>query len=80
MARTLVVGDVHGCLDELRDLLDAVHYSSADRLVFVGDLVDRGPDSVGVVRLAQDLGAVAVLGNHERKHLRYEQHERWVRQ
>ena len=54
------------CLSELEDLLDRVAFVPAsDRLTFVGDLCRRGPDSAGVVRLAMELGARAVLGNHE---------------
>lgn len=72
MTRTLIVGDVHGCLQELDQLLATVEYRRGDdQLVFVGDLVDRGPDSAGVVRRARELDAVCVLGNHEWKHLRY---------
>lgn len=75
-ARYIVVGDVHGCLEELDELLVAVEYRAAvDQLVFVGDLVDRGPDPVGVVRRARELRAAGVLGNHEEKHLRYAKHE-----
>ncbi|ACG74025.1 metallophosphoesterase [Anaeromyxobacter sp. K] len=75
-SRTLVVGDVHGCLGELEDLLAAARYEPMrDRLVFLGDLVDRGPDPVGVVRRVRALGADCLLGNHEEKHLRYAAHE-----
>lgn len=74
--RAIVVGDVHGCLDELDELVRTVEYRPGrDRLVLAGDLVDRGPDPVGVVRRARELGAEAVLGNHEEKHLRYRRHE-----
>jgi hypothetical protein len=74
--RTIVVGDVHGCLEELEDLLRAVgHERGRDRLVFLGDLVDRGPDPAGVVRRARELDAECVLGNHEEKHLRWAAHE-----
>jgi hypothetical protein len=74
--RTLVIGDVHGCLDELLALLDVVQYhQGADRLVFVGDLVDRGPDSIGVVRFVRQLGVECVLGNHEEKHVRWAKRE-----
>lgn len=73
--RTLVIGDVHGCLAELDELLKLVEFKQGeDRLVFVGDLVDRGPDSVGVVRRAIELKADCVLGNHEEKHLRWRRH------
>jgi hypothetical protein len=74
--RTIVVGDVHGCLPELDELLRLAEVDPAkDRLVFLGDLLDRGPDPVGVVRRARELGAECVLGNHEEKHLRYAAHE-----
>jgi diadenosine tetraphosphatase ApaH/serine/threonine PP2A family protein phosphatase len=71
MPRHIIVGDVHGCLDELDALLSRVRFQEgSDRLVFVGDLVARGPNSLGVVRLARRLRACAVLGNHEAKLLR----------
>ncbi len=64
-SRTLLIGDVHGCNDELGDLLAVAGWTSADRLVLVGDLVNKGPDSQGVVQRARELGALAVLGNHD---------------
>jgi diadenosine tetraphosphatase ApaH/serine/threonine PP2A family protein phosphatase len=70
LERTIVVGDVHGCIDELRDLLRTVGYGRGDRLVLVGDLVAKGPDSQGVVQLAREAGALAVLGNHDEHALR----------
>lgn len=69
--RTLFVGDVHGCLDELQTLLKKLAVSSADRLIFVGDLVAKGPDSQGVVAMARELGALSVLGNHDDAVLRF---------
>jgi predicted phosphodiesterase len=68
--RTLVVGDVHGCLDELLALLAAAGRAPADRVVLVGDLVAKGPDSAGVVRWARESKADAVLGNHDAHVLR----------
>jgi hypothetical protein len=66
--RTIVIGDVHGCLDELQDLLRAVAVdASADRIVLVGDLVAKGPDSQGVVQACREGGFEAVLGNHDAK-------------
>lgn len=74
--RAIVVGDVHGCLDELQSLLSEVGLSRDDHLVFVGDLVDQGPDSVGVVHEVIALrrrGYIVdvVRGNHEHRHLLY---------
>jgi hypothetical protein len=78
--RTIVIGDVHGCLVELDALLAELRLGPGDALWFLGDLVDRGPDSAGVVRrvraLAERHGAAAVLGNHDEKHVRYRRHLR----
>lgn len=71
MARTLIVGDVHGCLDELRALVKACDYRNGDRLLFVGDLVAKGPDSQGVVQFAREHAASCVLGNHEAHVLKF---------
>jgi calcineurin-like phosphoesterase family protein len=67
MARTIIVGDVHGCVDELGRLLDALAPGAGDRVCFVGDLVARGPDSLGVLALYRAVNGQAVLGNHEYK-------------
>jgi len=69
--RTLLIGDVHGCVDELQDLLRVAEVDArADRVILVGDLVAKGPDSVGVVALARERGFEAVLGNHDAKVLK----------
>lgn len=62
----MIVGDIHGCVEELEALLEHVSFQpGVDTLVLVGDLVNKGPDSVGVVRLARKLEARAVVGNHD---------------
>jgi hypothetical protein len=63
--RTIIIGDVHGCLDELLTLVSRCGYAAGDRLILVGDLVAKGPDSLGVVAWARETRVEAVLGNHE---------------
>lgn len=63
--RTLIIGDVHGCSAELDDLLATLKPQPDDRILFIGDLINKGPDSPGVLHRFWDLGATSVLGNHE---------------
>lgn len=65
MNRTILIGDVHGCIDELAALLRACAASRSDEVILVGDLVAKGPDSAAVVQLARESGFAAVLGNHD---------------
>jgi len=69
--KTLIVGDIHGCWDELNDLLDLAALGADDEIISVGDLVDRGPDSPRVLAFFRDSANTrTVMGNHERKHVR----------
>lgn len=66
MTRRIFVGDIQGCREPLERLLAAVAFvPGRDRLLPVGDLVNKGPDSPGVLTLLMQLGAEPVLGNHD---------------
>jgi hypothetical protein len=68
--RTVIVADQHGCLQELNELLELVDYKSPYvQVISVGDAIDRGPDSVGVIRRLRELNITSCLGNHEKKFL-----------
>lgn len=71
--KVIAVGDVHGCLDELQDLLRQCDYHPGDLVIFLGDLVCKGPDSISVVQLAREIGAVGVRGNHDFEVIRWHQ-------
>lgn len=66
LGRDFIVGDLHGCLDLLQIELARIGFEpTADRLFSVGDLIDRGPDSMGCLRLVREPWFFAVRGNHE---------------
>ena len=66
MTRRIFVGDIQGCREALERLLRAVDFAAGrDRLLPVGDLVNKGPDSPGTLDLLMQLGAEPVLGNHD---------------
>lgn len=72
MKRTLVVSDIHGCVDEFKQLLAKVEFNEQeDQLVLLGDYVDRGPNSREtveyVMELVRDKGAIALKGNHDQR-------------
>ena len=64
---TYIIGDVHGCYDGLARLLDRIAYQDGiDQLIFLGDLVNRGPDTVKTIELVLSLQQVQmVYGNHD---------------
>ena len=65
MPRTIVIGDVHGCANEFEELLTKLELKPSDRVIQVGDLVNRGPDSHRVIELACEYQVKSVIGNHE---------------
>jgi bis(5'-nucleosyl)-tetraphosphatase (symmetrical) len=65
--RTLFIGDVHGCPEELEKLIARFAPEPGDRLYQTGDLINKGYDSLGAARLAMEKGIQCVLGNHEAK-------------
>ncbi len=69
--RLITIGDIHGCHLEFAELLRRLELTPHDRVVLLGDLVNRGPDSNRVIELAREHAAVALLGNHEFRLLKY---------
>ncbi|MEM7517253.1 MAG: metallophosphoesterase [Planctomycetota bacterium] len=69
--RRIFIGDVQGCREELETLLEKLRFDpSGDEVHPVGDFVNRGPDSAGVLRLCREIDAGGVLGNHDLHALR----------
>lgn len=69
--RLIAIGDIHGCHLEFAELLTQLALTRDDRLVLLGDLINRGPDSCKVIDLARAYRATALLGNHELRLLKY---------
>ena len=69
--RVIAIGDIHGCIDELNQLLFRLEPGAGDTIVFLGDYCDRGPDSAAVItrilelQMIPDLNVHCVLGNHD---------------
>jgi serine/threonine protein phosphatase 1 len=81
--RTFVIGDVHGCIEELKELIGSFRLVPEDTVIFAGDLIHKGPDSVAVLAYVASLGEFCtvkvVAGNHEEKQLRYIRNEKKAR-
>jgi serine/threonine protein phosphatase 1 len=69
--RLIAIGDIHGCHLEFAELLARLAPTKDDRIVLLGDLVNRGPDSCKVLDLAREYRATSLLGNHELRLLKF---------
>ena len=69
--RLIAIGDIHGCHEEFAQLLALLELTPDDRLILLGDLVNRGPNSSRVLEIAREHHAIALLGNHELRLLKY---------
>lgn len=89
--RTIVIGDIHGCYNELVDMIeeletDGKYNKDTDRLIFLGDYIDRGKDSNKVVKYIRELqrkndNVIALMGNHEDMCIEYfknQFHKDWL--
>ena len=63
--QTIIISDIHGCIEEFNELLNITNYKFGDHVILLGDLLDRGNDSLGVVRKAREINAQCLVGNHE---------------
>lgn len=74
--RVFVIGDIHGCAQEFKELVDQINYDPEhDQIILAGDLVYRGPDNIGVIRYAKQINALCVRGNHDDKVIRLKTYE-----
>jgi hypothetical protein len=83
MGRNLIVGDIHGCLDKLKSVLELAGFCDDDTLYFTGDICDRGPKPLDTLRFLMSLHSFKpVLGNHDLwlyRYLKYnELDENWI--
>jgi len=70
--KTVIIGDIHGCLEEFQELLELVDYKSPDvEIILAGDLIDRGPESAAVVALCRKLNLRCAQGNHDLKFIKW---------
>jgi bis(5'-nucleosyl)-tetraphosphatase (symmetrical) len=72
--KTFFIGDVHGCLDELKELLDKLSPSSEDTVMLLGDFLDKGPYGHLMTPFLVKNNIKSILGNHEERFQRYRKH------
>ena len=69
--RLIAIGDIHGCPTEFEELLSKLDLHQHDRVILLGDLINRGPDSAKVIALARKHAKLSLLGNHELRLINY---------
>lgn len=69
-SRTIFIGDVHGCAHELRLMLERLAPGPRDRVILLGDLINRGPDSAGAIAIAAEHNLECLRGNHDHEFLK----------
>jgi len=74
MSKTIIYGDLHGCLDEFKLLRAKINLSKEDKEIIIGDILDRGPSSNKLLKYIQENNILSILGNHEYKYIRYKKH------
>ena len=77
--RLIAIGDIHGCSDKLTLLLESLSLQKDDRLIFLGDYINRGVDSRGVIKIIVNLkksghDVICLMGNHEKLLIDYSKH------
>jgi hypothetical protein len=70
-SRVIAIGDIHGCAFEFEKLLETIAPLASDKIILLGDLVNKGPHSSRVIEIARRIGAISLLGNHELRLKRY---------
>ncbi len=73
-ARVIVYGDIHGCLNEFKELRAKLKLCSHDREIIIGDILDKGPYSAQTLAYAREEGIECLMGNHEYQYHRYHKH------
>lgn len=71
MKRTLIIGDIHGCLVELKELVSIFSPKDGDVIISVGDVIGKGYNPSGCIEYLESINAVTILGNHEYWYLKY---------
>jgi len=75
MTRTIIYGDIHGCLEEFQNLREKIQPAKEDKEILLGDILDRGPYSIELLNYIIENNINSILGNHEYKYIRYKKHQ-----